>query len=174
MDHISNKAINMQEQSSYPFTFQAPELPSPEARKIATGIHNPQTVVFRSPYEFENQSSRIDGTSTNPQRPFTIYIGAFPNDEITYLPDFPKLFAPIPNPFRNHTTIRFYLPVADKATIQIYDLLGKPAGSFPAKNYEAGIHHLQWIPSAIDLPAGLYIIQLATENYRFTQKLIKN
>ena len=174
MDHISKKAINMQEQSFYPFTFQAPELPSPEARKIATGIQNPQTVVFQSPYESANQSARIAGTSANPQRPFTIYIGAFPNDEITYLPDFPKLFAPVPNPFRNQATIRFYLPVADKATIQIFDLLGKPVGSFPAKNYEAGIHQLEWIPSAIALPAGMYIIQLATENYRFTQKLIKN
>ena len=173
MDHLQKKAIDMRKESMHSFTYSAPEIPSAGARKSQGEFAAPKAVIFQSPFESGEVTTRTIN-STKLQRPFTIYIGSFPEDRIEYLPDFPTLFAPVPNPFREQTKIGFYLPAAEKAEILIYDLLGKSVGSFPSKNYEAGIHQLEWTPFAMDLPAGLYVVQLATENYRFTQKLIKN
>jgi hypothetical protein len=53
-------------------------------------------------------------------------------------------------------------------------MFGQPVGGFPAAEYGTGIHELDWIPSANKLAPGMYVIQLATNNYRLTQKLIKN
>ncbi|MDP3199901.1 MAG: T9SS type A sorting domain-containing protein [Algoriphagus sp.] len=173
MDHINQKAIDMRKESMYSFTFQAPKIATTNARKSLDPLQIPQAVVFQSPYESGEVNARVSN-SGKPLRPFTIYIGAFPNDRIEYLPDFPKLFAAVPNPFSEQTKIRFYLPVAEKVEISIYDLLGNGVGNFPSQDYGAGIQELDWIPNAIDLPNGLYIIRLSTSTGQFTQKLIKN
>lgn len=173
MDHINQKAIDMRKESMYSFSFQGPQLPSSGARKSANPLQLPKAVIFQSPYESGEVNARVSN-SGKPQRPFTIYIGGFPNDRIEYLPDLPKLFAPVPNPFTEQTKIRFFLPVAEKAEVNIYDMLGKEVGSFPAQQYGPGIQELHWIPSGIDLPAGMYVIRLNTSIGQFTQKLIKN
>ncbi|RIW15146.1 T9SS C-terminal target domain-containing protein [Algoriphagus lacus] len=173
MDHINQKAIDMKAESMHSFSFQGPEVPNSGARKSVSEFSAPNAVIFRSPYESGEINART-AASGKPQRPFTIYIGSFPNDRIEYLPDFPKLFAPVPNPFSEQTKIRFYLPVAEKAEVRIYDILGQEVGSFPAQAYEAGIQELDWIPNAIDLTSGMYVIRLSTSSGQFTQKLIKN
>jgi hypothetical protein len=173
MDHLNKKAINMQEESAYTFSFQAPELPVRRGRLSSNEFELPKAVVFKSPYQTGETNAKIN--STSPERPFTIYIGgAFQEDKIEYLPDFPKLFPISPNPFRDSAKIRFFLPETSKAEILIYDLMGQRVGGFPAAEYETGMHELEWIASSNNLAAGLYIVQLATENYRFTQKLMKN
>jgi hypothetical protein len=129
--------------------------------------------VFKSPYKTGESNAKIN--STSPERPFTIYIGgAFQEDKIEYLPDFPKLFPVSPNPFMDSAKIRFFLPESAKAEILIYDLMGQKVGGFPAAEYGTGIHELEWMPNSTKLSTGMYVVQLATENYRFTQKLIKN
>ncbi len=173
MDHINQKAIDMQQESMHTFTFQGPKVPSSNARKSVGAFQVPQAVVFQSPFESGEVNARVSN-SGKPQRPFTIYIGAFPNDRIEYLPDFPKLFAPVPNPFSEQTKIRFYLPVGERAEVGIYDMLGNQVGIFPAQDYGAGIQELDWIPSGIDLSSGMYVIRLSTSTGQFTQKLIKN
>ncbi|MCH6200336.1 T9SS type A sorting domain-containing protein [Aquiflexum sp. LQ15W] len=173
MDHLNKKAINMQEQSAYTFSFQAPEVPKKRARLSSNEFELPNAIVFRSPYKTGESNAKIN--SRSPERPFTIYIGgAFQEDKIEYLPDFPKLFPVSPNPFRDSAKIRFFLPESDKAEILIYDLMGQIVAGFPAAEYGTGIHELEWMPNLTNLATGLYIVQLATKNYRFTQKLIKN
>jgi hypothetical protein len=134
----------------------------------------PQAVIFQSPYETGEVSPNARKIADKPQRPFTIFISGKTNGEIGYLPDLPKLFGPAPNPFSNQTKIRFYLPETQKAEIQITDILGQLVGSFPSDLYKAGIHELDWIPSAIELAHGVYVIRLSTESYQMSQKLIKN
>lgn len=181
MDHINQKAIDMRQESMHTFSFEAPKAPVSNARKTWDGFQVPRAVVFQTPYEFGEDEElsmsnmRLSRTaSSKPTRPFTIFIGAFPNDRIEYLPDFPRLFAPVPNPFSSNTKIRFYLPVAEKVEINIFDLLGNAVGNFPAQDYGAGIRELEWIPSSINLPSGMYVIRLSTTTGQFTQKLIKN
>ena len=173
MDHLNKKAINMQEESIYTFNFQAPEVPKSKARLSTNEFELPKAIVFHSPYQIGEINAKIN--SKSPERPFTIYIGgAFKEDQIEYLPDIPKLFPISPNPFRDSAKIRFFLPESAKAEILIYDMMGQKVGGFPAAEYGTGIHELEWIPNPTGMTKGLYIVQLATENYRFTQKLIKN
>ena len=174
MDHISQKAIDMRKESAHAFTFKAPKLPNARIGKSFDPLAIPQAVVLQSPYETGEVSPNSRTVAGNPQRPFTIFISGKVNREIGYLADLPKLFGPVPNPFSNKTKIRFYLPETQKAEIQITDMLGQVVGSFPSEVYNLGIHELDWIPSTIQLPHGMYVIRLSTDNYQVSQKLIKN
>jgi hypothetical protein len=174
MDHISQKAIDMRKESAHAFTFEAPKLPNARIGKSFDPLAIPRAVVFQSPYETGEVNPDARKVADKPQRPFTIFISGKANGEIGYLADLPKLFGPLPNPFSNKTKIRFYLPETQKAEIQITDMRGQVVGSFPSEVYGAGIHELDWIPSAVQLPHGMYIIRLSTDLFQVSQKLIKN
>jgi hypothetical protein len=172
MDHISEKAIDMTKVSEYSFNFEAPSTSNPNLRIDGQGMKNPQAVVFSSPYESGNPNARVNPES--PKRPFTIVIGyQGKNTEPEYRPELPKLYPPYPNPFIDQTRIRFYLPVTAKAEVKIFDANGITVGQFIAAEYPSGIHELDWAPATHNLPAGIYILQLITEENVLTQKLLK-
>ncbi|PZV82161.1 putative secreted protein (Por secretion system target) [Algoriphagus aquaeductus] len=181
MDHIHKKAIDMKKEAFYTFELEAPKSPISNSRKTWDGLATPQAVIFQTPYEL-GESEELDGhqlnarttSSSKPKRPFTLYIGAFPQGEVEYLPDLPKLFPPSPNPFSQETKIKFFLPYEETTELGIYDLLGQKVGGFSPQKYLPGMHEVEWIPAAIDLPKGIYVIRLATSIGQFTQKLIKN
>jgi hypothetical protein len=177
MDHINQKAINMKEENAYAFEFEAPKATTSNSRKGLETALSPRAVVFQTPYSLEEEALPIHAriaANSKPKRPFTLFIGKFPEGRIEYLPNFPKLFSPAPNPFVNQTTIRFFLPVAEEAEVNIYSLLGQEVGRFPKQAYSAGIHEMDWVPQTISLPKGIYLIRLVTPTGQFTQKLIKN
>jgi hypothetical protein len=177
MDHVNQKAIDMKKESAYAFEFEAPKATVSTARKSWNSGFGPHTVVFQTPYELgeaEILPNARTSPGAKPKRPFTLFLGSFPDGRIEYLPDFPKLFSPVPNPFADQTKIRFFLPQTENAAIQILDLLGQEVGGFPVQEYPAGIHELDWIPTAVQLPSGMYLIRLITSQGLFTQKLIKN
>lgn len=174
MDHISQKAIDMRKESAYAFSFQAPRVPNARTAKSFDPLAIPQAVIFQSPYETGEVNPNARKAAGKPERPFTLFISGNTTGEIGYLPDLPMLFGPAPNPFINQTKIRFYLPETRKAEIQITDMMGQVVGSFPSEVYGAGIHELDWIPSAIQLRHGPYVIRLITDHYQMSQKLIKN
>jgi hypothetical protein len=177
MDHINQKAIDMKKESAYAFEFEAPKSTNSNSRKGVESSLVPRAVVFQTPYSLDAEeipsNARVSADS-KPKRPFTLFIGKFPEGRIEYLPDFPKLFSPAPNPFVSQTKIRFFLPVAEEAEVNIYSLLGQEVGRFPKQAYSAGIHELDWVPQTISLPKGIYLIRLVTPTGQFTQKLIKN
>jgi hypothetical protein len=173
MDHLNKKAIDMKEESAYSFNFQAPELPERRSKLSNPDFGLPKAIVFKSPFKTGEKNAKTNTKS--PERPFTIYIGGvLEEDKIEYLPDFPKLFPVSPNPFRDSAKIRFFLPETSKTEILIYNLSGQQVGGIPPKEYPTGMHEVEWIPAVGNLSPGMYVVQLATENYRFTQKLIKN
>lgn len=179
MDHINQKAIDMRKDKFYSFSFEAPKATESNARKTSGNPLAPKPVIFSTPFalgeeELPQSLNARTTQGTKPKRPFTIYIGSFPGDQIEYLPEVSKLFAPVPNPFRSETSIKFFLPIAGSAQIKIYDLLGQEVGGFESEIYEAGIHQLDWKPASIHLPVGMYVIHLTTAQGQFTQKLIKN
>lgn len=181
MDHVHKKAIDMKKEAFYTFELEVPKSPISNSRKTWDGLATPQAVIFQTPYEL-GESEELDGhqlharttSSSKPKRPFTLYIGAFPQGEVEYLPDLPKLFPPSPNPFSQETKIKFFLPYEETTELGIYDLLGQKVGGFSPQKYLPGMHEVEWIPAAIDLPKGIYVIRLATSIGQFTQKLIKN
>src|SRR5690606_12525312 len=162
------------EASEHTIEFDAPQLPNLRTGKFQDPLALPKAVVFQSPYETGAVDPNARQFVYKPQRPFTIFISRTADENVGYLPLLPKLFAPIPNPFETQTKIRFYLPTAEKASIQIINQFGQMVGEFPERAYEEGIHDLEWIPSAIDLPRGMYIIRLMTSQYQMSEKLIKN
>jgi hypothetical protein len=173
MDHIHQKAINMQEESAYSFSFQGPERPTKNARTGSGTFEMPKNVVFQSPFAVAEATARKSPSA--PHRPFTIYIGEMTEgNPQEYLPDMPKLFAPYPNPFGQSATIKFFVPETTLVEINIYDLMGKVAASFPAKSYPTGTHELRWSADGKILGSGLYVVSMTAGNYRFTQKLIKS
>ena len=172
MDHLQKKVIDMKKESMHAFQFEGPQTPNARKRRDLIGLELPQAVVFNSPYETGEINLRTQASS-NTQRPFTLYIGAYPSENFEYLPDLPKLFSPAPNPFKTETKLKFYLPAKDLALLTIYDLNGRLVGEFDSQLYEAGIHELDWIPSGIHLPDGIYVVKLSTSSHHFTQKLIK-
>ena len=177
MDHINQKAIDMKKESAYAFEFEAPKSTNFNSRKGVESSLVPRAVVFQTPYSLDAKeipsNARVSADS-KPKRPFTLFIGKFPEGRIEYLPDFPKLFSPAPNPFVDQTKIRFFLPVAEEAEVNIYSLLGQEVGGFPKQEYSSGIHELDWMPQGMSLPKGIYLIRLLTPTGQFTQKLIKN
>ena len=174
MDHISQKAIDMRKESAYAFSFEAPRLPNARTGKSFDPLEIPQAVIFQSPYRTGEVNPNARKSADKPERPFTVFISGKVTGEIGYLPDLPKLFAAVPNPFSKQSKIRFFLPETRKAEIQITDMLGQVVGSFPSEVFTAGIHELDWIPSAIQLRNGIYVIRLITDHYQMSQKLIKN
>lgn len=177
MDHINQKAIDMKKESVYSFEFEAPKSANSNSRKGTESSLIPRAVVFQTPYSLDAEeipSNARVSTDSKPNRPFTLFIGKLPEGRIEYLPDFPKLFSPAPNPFESQTKIRFFLPVEEEAEINIYSLFGQEVGRFPKQAYSAGVHELEWTPQTTSLPKGIYIIRLLTPTGQFTQKLIKN
>lgn len=172
MDHLQQKAIDMTVQNGYDFNFKAPEILGTTNSKLMNGgMKAPSAVVFRSPYETGEPNQRVNPST--PKRPFSILVGGeYLGGEITYRPDFPKLFAPVPNPFRTNVKIKFYFPIETEAEIRVLDMNGVEKAFYPYKKYNAGIQEIEMVGGS--LAAGMYIVQLISEGQLLTQKLIKN
>jgi large repetitive protein len=173
MDHISKKAIDMSEVQSYTFSFEAPISTNARIRDEEGEMKQPQAVVFSHEIK-DGEGENYRTAAGKVTRPFTLvigYTGQGTNPE--YRPETPKLFAPSPNPFEEMTQVKFYLPVTEEVEVKIYDMKGQEVGGFARKAYPAGINVLEWRPTAVHLPKGVYLIQVQTETMVMTQKAIK-
>ena len=85
-----------------------------------------------------------------------------------------RLFQNVPNPFAHSTLIRFELPSAGEARLEIYDTQGRLMRRF-ATRYEAGRHEIAW-----DLrdghgrivPPGIYVYRLAAAAHAATRRMV--
>ena len=71
-----------------------------------------------------------------------------------------------PNPFSDQATVRFFLPEAGTATVEVFNLQGQRIQPLAAGAFEAGRHELSWYGGAEDgkaLESGVYLIRLITE-----------
>ena len=86
-----------------------------------------------------------------------------PNNEIT-------LYDSKPNPFKESTTIGFYLPRAEKATMIFYDLSGRMIYKV-SQSYDAGYNEV--VVSQFDLSnEGIYYYKLITKGFEGTKKML--
>jgi len=88
-------------------------------------------------------------------------------------PGFPAEFAlrqNYPNPFNPSTTFEFQLPVAEFATLTVYDILGKEVKTLLNQILEPGTHTIRW--NAGNLPSGIYFYRLSAGNRTDTKKLL--
>ena len=86
------------------------------------------------------------------------------------LPSLFKLEQNYPNPFNPSTTFRYSIPTQSKVVIKVFDVLGNEIETLVNEEKPFGIYELTW--SAANLPNGVYIYQLLTENFIQTKKMI--
>jgi hypothetical protein len=118
----------------------------------------------------------------------TIYLGHNPNNTQIYEVDFDFVvldssavgFSDVkanqfvvrqnaPNPFDYKTTIRFHSPRAEVFTFEVYSIDGKLVRQ-EELNAEEGINKIEFKKG--DLPSGMYIYQLANDNYTIRKRMI--
>ncbi|MFA6438298.1 MAG: Ig-like domain-containing protein [Bacteriovoracaceae bacterium] len=75
-----------------------------------------------------------------------------------------------PNPFNPATSITFAIPIAQRTTLKIFDLLGKVVAVLVNEQKDAGTYT---IPFTMErLPSGVYFYQLQSGRYFETKKML--
>ncbi|MCH8317174.1 MAG: T9SS type A sorting domain-containing protein [Bacteroidetes bacterium] len=79
-----------------------------------------------------------------------------------------------PNPFENNTIISFKLVSMDNIFIEVFDILGKKAGSLEKNNLKAGEYQYNF-NNIVNTPVpGLYFLHITIGEQRTTKKIICN
>lgn len=86
------------------------------------------------------------------------------------VPGYYRLNQNYPNPFNPATVFSFYLPVSEKVTLKIYDLLGREVDTVINKKLTAGEHSIEY--HASKLASGIYFYELKTEQFSQTKKMV--
>lgn len=78
-----------------------------------------------------------------------------------------------PNPFRDRTTIEYWIPVRARVIVEVYDLLGRRVRTLvDSRSHAAGVHQAQWNPDG--LASGFYIVRLqalGADDSRFVKSI---
>ncbi len=86
-----------------------------------------------------------------------------------------KLEQNYPNPFNPTTTIRFSLPVKEKISLTIYDMLGRKVRTLiDAQNYSKGSYQVVWNGTndyGEKVASGNYIYRLTFGNFQISKKM---
>ena len=75
-----------------------------------------------------------------------------------------------PNPFNPSTTIRFSLGSSATTNLKVYDITGKIIHTLIERELELGNHFVEW--NASGFPSGIYFLQLSTDEFIETQKIV--
>ncbi|MCB0551404.1 MAG: T9SS type A sorting domain-containing protein, partial [Phaeodactylibacter sp.] len=79
-----------------------------------------------------------------------------------------------PNPFSRQATIRFYLPQAEQARLEVFNLQGQRVKVLLSETMEEGYYEHSWDGTADggqQLEAGIYLIRLRTASGAITLRL---
>jgi hypothetical protein len=88
----------------------------------------------------------------------------------TELPTEVALEQNYPNPFNPSTSISFSLPETGQVRLSVHDMLGRELMVLVEDSYSAGNHSVRF--DAIDLPSGMYIYRLETQEMSFAKKML--
>jgi|GEM_PF-465174 len=80
-----------------------------------------------------------------------------------------------PNPFNTSTTLSFYIPKSEYASLRIYNIAGQRVRTLARGKHAAGIHYLKWDgrgDNGIKLPCGIYICGLETGSRIIRRRMI--
>ncbi|MCB9288833.1 MAG: HYR domain-containing protein [Lewinellaceae bacterium] len=95
------------------------------------------------------------------------------NPGVATLPEGPQLAAS-PNPFSEQVALRFYLPRAASATLEVFNLNGQQVKTLMSGNMEAGQHEYSWDGTDVggqQLPPAIYLVRLRTEQGAIIRKV---
>ncbi len=74
-----------------------------------------------------------------------------------------EVYQNFPNPFNPNTVLNFYVPEKSVVTINVYDVLGRFIYTLENKEFESGLHKINW--NAENLSAGIYLVKFKYKNY---------
>lgn len=149
-DRQTGQRINLAGETSYTFTLSA----SPD--KLNSGS-------ARSGADY-NIMDKSDPDATR----FVLSVN--PGLDANDLPKSVELKQNYPNPFNPATTIRFDLPLQQRVSLKVYNILGQAVATLINRRiYQAGQHSIHW--DASSLSSGTYIYRLRTERQVLTRKL---
>jgi hypothetical protein len=77
------------------------------------------------------------------------------------LPEQVRLFQNYPNPFNPSTTIRFHLPQTSRASLRVFDLLGREVALLVDEQRQAGSHEVLF--DGTGLASGVYFCRLQVD-----------
>ena len=80
-----------------------------------------------------------------------------------------------PNPFRDETTISFYLPYSQKATVEIYNIKGQKVKTIFNNEIQAGFHTVSWNGTdkqKHEVANGIYFYVLKSVEHKIVKKLL--
>ncbi|MGK9475815.1 T9SS type A sorting domain-containing protein [Melioribacter sp. OK-6-Me] len=119
---------------------------------------------------FDPSGVRWDEYWANYDPQFTDYTITSVEEEYTnIIPAGYELSQNYPNPFNPTTTISFVLPKSGNVKLTVYNVLGQEIEKLINGYKEAGKYNITW--NANNLPSGLYIYRLETENYVVSKKM---
>ena len=78
----------------------------------------------------------------------------------------------VPNPCRNNTRIRFYLPTGGHAILEVFDLNGSKLGTLVNRRLQPG--YWESVMNTSSLKPGTYVVQLVFGNSKKSIKMIVN
>jgi hypothetical protein len=106
----------------------------------------------------------------------TIATGVQVKDLTIIVPNDYRLEQNYPNPFNPSTTIRFRLPVRDRVSLKVFDVLGKEVRTLVDNQpYSAGEAEVVWdgkSNSGVQVASGTYFYTLFFGNFHKTQKMV--
>lgn len=82
-----------------------------------------------------------------------------------------------PNPTMSSADVRFVMPSAGRASVEIFDVVGRQVAQLGPVLYEAGAHAVTWdgtSKAGTMAPAGVYLIRLTTNHGQATAQLVKS
>ena len=86
-----------------------------------------------------------------------------------------KLAQNYPNPFNPSTIIRFGLPVAEKVTIKVYDVLGREVKTLINEELRPGYQQVEWDGTnnyGSRVSSGIYIYRMVAGKFVKTMKMM--
>ena len=88
----------------------------------------------------------------------------------SFSPSSYKLNQNYPNPFNPTTTISFSIPVQEKVSLKVYNILGMEVSTLLNEVQTAGNYSIRF--NAKNLSSGIYFYELRTGNFRDVRKMI--
>ena len=87
-----------------------------------------------------------------------------------------QLFVPFPNPFNPNTLIQFTLGQKELVNLNIFDIQGRLIKSLVSNSYyPSGYYNITWDGKnnmGIQVPSGMYLYKLVSENQTITRKMV--
>ncbi len=77
-----------------------------------------------------------------------------------------------PNPFRERTTLSFFVPGTERVSIDIFDVSGRLVDRFPVQEYDRGDHRVIWDAAARGIQSGIYFCRMKAGNSQGIVKLV--